>query len=400
MAKKTIKDVPVANQRVLVRADFNVPLDQGRITDDTRIQAALPTINYLREAGAKTILCSHLDRPGGKRMPEYSLAPVAERLSELLSRPVEFVNDCIGQVVAEAVGQMAAGEVILLENTRYHAGETAKDEAQMLRFAQQLAAVADMYVNDAFGTSHRKQGSTYGVTKYLSPCVAGLLVGEEVGKLSRLLEAPQEGFVAVLGGAKVKDKIDVVKALLPRVEQLLIGGAMAWAFFKAQGMEIGESLCSDESVAGAEDILSSMSDYMDRLLLPKDVHMKKVSDDSGEIRKVPADGIEPGWDALDIGPETMQRYADIVRSAQTVFWNGPMGYFEQPPFDEGTLAVAKAMGECPGYNVIGGGDSVAAATQMGLADQIDHVSTGGGASLEFIENEGQLVAVAALDDSE
>ncbi len=397
MAKKTIKDVPVANQRVLVRADFNVPLDQGRITDDTRIQAALPTINYLREAGAKTILCSHLGRPQGKRIPEYSLAPVAERLSELLSTPVELVSDCIGQVVAEAVGQMAAGEVILLENTRYHAGETAKDEVQMLRFAQQLAAVADMYVNDAFGTSHRKQGSTYGVTKYLSPCVAGLLVGEEVGKLSRLLEAPPEGFVAVLGGAKVKDKIDVVKTLLPRVEQLLIGGAMAWAFFKAQGMEIGESLCSDESVAGAEDILSSMSDYMDRLLLPTDVHMKKVSDDSGETRKVPADGIEPGWDALDIGPETMQRYADIVRSAQTVFWNGPMGYFEQPPFDEGTLVVAKAMGECPGYNVIGGGDSVAAVTQMGLADQIDHVSTGGGASLEFIENNGALLAIEVLD---
>ncbi len=398
MNKKTIRDVPVADQRVLVRADFNVPLADGRITDDTRIRAALPTIDYLRQNDAKVILGSHLGRPKGKRVPEYSLAPVAERLSELLAAPVRFVDDCIGEAVAQAVGEMSAGDVILLQNTRYYAGEESKDEAEMLAFAEQLAAPADMYVNDAFGTCHRKHASTYGVTKYLRPSVAGLLVEEEVDKLSRLLDAPQEGFVAILGGAKIEDKIGVVKALLPRVERLLIGGAMAWAFFKAQGMEIGESLCADESLTGAQDILSSMPEYLGRLVLPTDVHMKKVCDDSGETRKVPADKIEPGWDALDIGPETMQRYAGIVRSAQTVFWNGPMGYFEQPPFDQGTLAVAKAMGECPGYNVIGGGDSVAAVTQMGLADQIDHVSTGGGASLEFIQNGGQLVAVAALDD--
>jgi len=397
MTKKTVRDVSVSGRQVLVRVDFNVPREDGRITDDTRIRAALPTIQYLRDNGAKVILCSHLGRPKGKRMPGCSLAPVAERLSELLAAPVSFTDDCIGEAVAQVATEMAAGDVILLENTRYYLGETAKDEAEMLAFAEQLAAPADMYVNDAFGSSHRKHASTYGVTKYLSPCVAGLLVEEEIDKLGRLLDAPQDGFVAVLGGAKVEDKIGVVKALLPRVETLLIGGAMAWAFFKAQGMEIGESLCADESLAGAQDILSSMPDYLDRLLLPTDVHMKKVSDDSGETRKVPADQIEPGWDALDIGPETMKTYADIVRATKTVFWNGPMGYFEQPPFHEGTLAVAKAMGECPGYNVIGGGESVAAVTQMGLADQIDHVSTGGGASLEFIE-QGSLPAVDALDD--
>lgn len=398
MDKKTIQDVSVAGQRVLVRTDFNVPIEAGCITDDTRIKAALPTINYLRQHGARAILCSHLGRPKGKRTPEASLRPVADRLSQLLETPVRFVDDCIGKAVADAVAESPDSAVILLENTRFYCAEESKNETEMLSFAEQLAAPADMYVNDAFGSSHRKHASTYGVTEHLSPCVAGLLVEEEVDKLSRLLQAPQAGFVAILGGAKVEDKIGVVKVLLPRVERLLIGGAMAWAFFKAQGMEIGESLCADQSVAGAQEILSSMPDYLDRLVLPTDVHMKKVSAESGETRRVAADQIEPGWDALDIGPETMKKYADIVRSAQTVFWNGPMGYFEKPPFDEGTLAVATAMGECPGYNVIGGGDSVAAVTQMGLADQIDHVSTGGGASLEFIENNGSLPAIDALDD--
>ncbi len=397
MDKKTIRDVSVADQRVLVRADFNVPIKAGRITDDTRIKGSLLTIDYLRQEGARIILCSHLGRPKSDPLPKYSLKPVSIRLGELIGIRVRFVDDCIGQPVAEAVAQMATGDVILVENTRFYCAEESKNEAEMLAFAEQLAAPADMYVNDAFGTCHRKHASTYGVTKYLSPCVAGLLVEEEVDKLSQLLQTPQEGFVAILGGAKVEDKIGVIKALLPRVERLLIGGAMAWAFFKAQGMEIGESLCTDKSLAGAQDILSSMPNYLDRLVLPTDVHMKKVSDDSGEMKKVAADQIEPGWNALDIGPQTMKQYADIVLAAQTVFWNGPMGYFEEPPFDHGTLVVAKAMGECRGYNVIGGGDSVAAVTQMGLADEIDHVSTGGGASLKFIENNGSLPAVEALD---
>ena len=268
----------------------------------------------------------------------------------------------------------------------------------MLDFAEKLAAPAEMYVNDAFGASHRKHASTYGVTKYLSPCVAGLLVEEELTKLQPIVDAEQDGFVAVLGGAKVKDKIGVIEQLLPRVEHLVIGGAMAWAFFKAQGMEIGASLCEDESLQSAQKILGSMGVYLDRMVLPDDVHMQNV--ETGESKYAPADGIEPGWDALDIGPQTREKYAAIVRVAQTVFWNGPMGYFEEPPFDEGTLALAQAMGECPGYNVVGGGDSVAAVTQMGLADQMDHVSTGGGASLEFIENNGTLPAVEALDDRE
>ena len=396
MNKKTIRDVDASGKRVLVRVDFNVPMEDGQITDDTRIRAVLPTINYLREAGALVILCAHLGRPKGQIVPEHSLAPVAVRLSELLDDQVTFVDYCVGEQVAETVAGSAPGDVILLENTRFHPGETSRDKAEMLAFAERLAAPAQMYVTDAFGASHRKHASTYGVTKFLRPCVAGLLVEEELTKLQRSVDAEQDGFVAVLGGAKVEDKIGVVKQLLPRVESLLIGGAMAWAFFKAEDMEIGESLCSEESVAGARDILDTMSDYLDRMVLPVDVHMKNVQ--TGEARYAPADGIKPGWDALDIGPETQQKYAEIVRTAQTVFWNGPMGYFEEPPFDDGTLAVAKAMGECAGYNVVGGGDSVAAITQMGLADRMDHVSTGGGASLEFIENDGSLPAVEALDD--
>jgi len=398
MNKKTIRDVDASGKRVLVRVDFNVPMEDGQITDDTRIRAALPTINYLREAGALVILCAHLGRPKGQIVPEHSLAPVAVRLAELLADEVTFVHDCIGEQVADAVAGGSAGEVILLENTRFYPGETSKDEAEMLAFAEKLAAPAQMYVNDAFGACHRAHASTYGVTKFLSPCVAGLLVEKELTKLQQVLDADRAGFVAVLGGAKVSDKIGVIKQLLPRVESLLIGGAMAWAFFKAKGMEVGESLCTDESVAGALDILDTMSDYLDNMMLPLDVHMKNI--ETGETRYAPADGIEPGWDALDIGPETQKKYAEIVRSAQVVFWNGPMGYFEQAPFDDGTLAVARAMGECPGYNVVGGGDSVAAITQMGLAGEMDHVSTGGGASLEFIENNGILPAVEALDGKE
>jgi len=396
MNKKTIRDVDSSGKRVLVRVDFNVPMEDGQITDDTRIRAALPTINYLRDAGALVILCAHLGRPKGQIVPEYSLAPVAARLSELLDNEVAFVDDCIGEQVADTVAGAAPGDVILLENTRFYSEETSKDKQEMLAFAEKLAAPAQMYVNDAFGACHRAHGSTFGVTKFLSPCVAGLLVEKEVTKLQQVLDADRVGFVAVLGGAKVSDKIGVIEQLLPRVESLLIGGAMAWAFFKARGREIGESLCTDESVTGAQQLIDSMGSYLDRMLLPVDVHMKNLA--TGETRFVPADGITPGWDALDIGPQTREQYADIVRTAQVVFWNGPMGYFEEPPFDEGTLAIAKAMGECSGYNVVGGGDSVAAITRMGLAGQMDHVSTGGGASLEFIENSGTLPAVEALDD--
>lgn len=394
MHKKTISDVDLSGQTVLVRVDFNVPLDNGRITDDTRISAAIPTLKAL--AGSKLILCSHLGRPGGQRNPEESLAPCAERLSELLDQPVKFIDDCIGPKVAEAVAAMKIGDIILLENTRFYPGEESKDTEQMLAFAKELASPATAFVNDAFGSSHRKHASVYGVTKFLSPNVAGLLVEREVSMLQKVYDAPREGFIVVLGGKKVKDKIDVIKSLLPRCEKMLIGGAMSYAFFKAQGKEIGQSYCPEGSAETALEILNSMPDHIAKLTLPMDVNMQNVAGDHSNKYAL-ADHIEPGWDAQDIGPETAKFYGRLVRGAKTVFWNGPMGHFELKPFDQGTLEVAKAMGECSGFNVVGGGDSVAAVTQMGLEDQIDHVSTGGGASLEFLVN-GSLPGVEALDD--
>lgn len=394
MNKKTINDVDLKGQVVLVRVDFNVPLDSGRITDDTRISSAIPTIKAL--AGSKLVLCSHLGRPEGKPNAEESLAPCAVRLAELLGQDVPFIDDCVGPKVAEAVTKMQDGDVILLENTRFYPGEESKDKDQMLAFAQELAAPATAFVNDAFGSSHRKHASVYGVTQFLSPNVAGLLVEKEVSMLLKLNQAPSDGFIVVLGGKKVKDKIGVIKALLPRCEKMLIGGAMAYAFFKAQGKEIGQSYCPEGSAEMASDILAEMAPHLDKLMLPMDVNMQNVAGDHSN-RFALADEIEPGWDAQDIGPQTAKKYADLVRAAKTVFWNGPMGHFELKPFDQGTLEVAKAMGECPGFNVVGGGDSVAAVTQMGLEDKIDHVSTGGGASLEYLEN-GSLPGVDALDD--
>jgi phosphoglycerate kinase len=395
MDRKTVRDVEIAGQTVLARVDFNVPLKDGVITDDTRIAAALPTINYLRENGGKVILCSHLGRPKGAPDPAQSLAPCAAALSQKLGAPVKFVPDCIGPAVSAAVAEMLPGDVILLENTRFHKGEESKDEAEMTAFAQELAAPATMFVNDAFGSSHRKHASVYGVCKFLSPCVAGFLVEKEVTALGRLLTAPEPGFVAVLGGAKVQDKIGTIQSLLPKVESLLIGGAMAWAFFKAQGREIGGSLCSDESVASARAIPETLGAYLGKLSLPQDVHVQNV-DEPALTKYVDGSSIEPGWAGLDIGPQTAAGYGEVIRKAANVFWNGPMGKFEEKPFDEGTLAVTQAVADCAGFTVVGGGDSVAAITQMGLADQVDHVSTGGGASLEFIEF-GSLPGVDVLD---
>jgi len=393
MDKKTIKDVDLSGQVVLVRVDFNVPLESGRITDDTRISAAIPTLRAL--AGSKLVLCSHLGRPEGKRNPEESLAPCAKRLGELMGKEIPFVDDCVGAQVAEAVARMQNGDIILLENTRFHAEEESKDKDAMLAFAKQLAAPAQAFVNDAFGSSHRKHASVYGVTQFLSPNVAGLLVELEVSMLEKLYNAPSEGFVVVLGGKKVKDKIGVIKSLLPRCEKMLIGGAMTYAFFKAQGMEVGQSYCPDDAVEQARQINDEMKGHLGKLVLPVDVHMQNVAGDHSS-KIAAANAIEPGWDAQDIGPQTAAMFADIVRAAKTVFWNGPMGHFEVKPFDQGTLEVAKAMGDCPGFNAVGGGDSVAAVTQMGLEDKIDHVSTGGGASLEYLES-GSLPGVDALD---
>lgn len=393
MQKKSLNDVEFAGKRTLVRVDFNVPLDNGTITDDTRIRAALPTINKLMDGGAKIVLCSHLGRPKGKVVPEESLAPAAERLSELLDAPVTMAPDCIGDEVAKLRADLADGGVLMLENTRFHPGEEANDP----EFARALAGDAELYVDDAFGSMHRAHASTVGVTDYIDTCVAGLLVERELEALGRVREASGDGFVVILGGAKVSDKIDAIRSLLPRVEKLIIGGAMAWAFFKARGMEIGESLCDDDSLQAAHQIEDEMGDLMDRVLLPVDVHMLQVKPDTGEMKVAPADGIEAGWDALDIGPETRKLFAEAIQDAEIVFWNGPMGYFEKPPFNEGTLAVAEALANCKAYTVVGGGDSAAAVTQMGYADRMSHVSTGGGASIEFVQGD-ELPGVNALDD--
>ena len=396
MRKAVLTDRNIAEKTALVRVDFNVPLNGGSITDDTRIRAAIPTIEYLIEQKCRVVLCSHLGRPRGQVVPEMSLRPCAERLAELMGRPVRFVEDCIGPQVEQAVAQMQPGDLILLENTRFYAEEESKDVATVIAFGEKLAVPADFFVNDAFGACHRNHGSTYGVTKYLSPCVAGFLVELEIRSLSRILNAPEKGFIVVLGGAKVEDKIGVIESLLPKCEKMLIGGAMTWAFLKARGYEVGMSLCQPASVEAAKRLDETMGAYLDKLLVPVDAYMRNVAGDQG-VKYTTVDAIEPGWDALDIGDRTREMYADLILKADNVFWNGPMGKFEDKPFDEGTLAVARAMGDCPGFNVVGGGDSVAAVTQMGVADAIDHISTGGGASLEYLED-GTLSAVEALDD--
>jgi phosphoglycerate kinase len=394
MPKKALKDVDLAGQTVFCRVDFNVPLDGKTITDDTRIRAALPTIQAL--ANTRLILTSHLGRPDGAPDPKYSLEPCAARLAELVGKPVTFVPDCVGPAVAEAAAKMQVGDVLLLENVRFHAGETSKDKDEFDAFSRALAAPATAFVDDAFGSVAKKQASVTGVTKYLSPCVQGFLMEKEVSMLGRVYSAPTAGFVVVLGGAKVTDKIDVIKSLLPRCEKMLIGGAMSWAFLKAQGREIGMSYCPEGSPEAAAEILATMGDDLAKLMLPVDVRMQNVQGDHS-LAFGASDAIRPGWDAMDIGLETRELYAGIVRAAQTVFWNGPMGKFEDKPFDEGTLVIAQAMGDCPGFNVVGGGDSVAAVTQMGLADKMDHVSTGGGASLEYLAK-GSLVGVDVLDE--
>ncbi len=395
MAKKSINDIDFAGKRVLVRVDFNVPLEGGKITDETRINAALPTINALVEGGARVVLCSHLGRPGGKPDPELSLAPVAERLDEILDTTVKMAPDCVGDEVARMRAELGEGEVLLLENTRFHAGEEDNDP----EFAKALAGDAEVYVDDAFGSMHRAHASTVGVTEYIADCVAGLLVRKELDSLQKCRDASGDGFIVILGGAKVSDKIDAITKLLPRAEKLLIGGAMAWSFAKALGKEIGESLCKPESFEAAREILETMDDdVLAKMVLPVDVHMRQVEPDTGETRYAPIDAIEAGWNALDIGPETRKKYRSIiVEEAEIVFWNGPMGYFEKPPFDEGTKAVAQALADTDAYTVVGGGDSAAAINQMGFEDKMSHVSTGGGASIEFVQGD-DLPGVEALDE--
>ena len=388
--KKTVRDVEVAGKRVLVRVDFNVPLAEGRVADDTRIRAALPTINYLLQHGAKVILMSHLGRPKGKVLDELRLDPMAERLSELLDRPVRKLDGCVGPKVEAAVAEMQPGDVILLENTRFHPGEKSNDPA----FARKLASLADIFVNDAFGAAHRAHASVVGVAEYL-PAVAGFLMEKEITFLGQALTAPKHPFVAILGGAKISSKIGVIENLLTKVDGLLIGGGMANTFLKAQGHEIGQSLVEDDSLDVASKTLERAGE---KLVLPVDVVVADRFDAAADSEVVPVDQVPEDWRILDIGPETVELFKRELAGAKTVVWNGPMGVFEFPRFAEGTFAIARFLADLEATTIVGGGDVVAAVGQAGVTDRIAHVSTGGGASLEFLEGK-PLPGIAALEDN-
>jgi phosphoglycerate kinase len=385
---KTIRDVDVKGKRVLVRADLNVPLQDGFITDDQRIRAMLPTVQYLLDGGATVILMSHLGRPKGQVVEALRLTPVAARLAELLDRPITKLDDCVGEQVQAAVAAARPGDVIVLENLRFHAAETKNDP----EFARQLAALADLYVDDAFGTAHRAEASTVGVTGHL-PAVAGFLMERELRALGSALEDPARPFIAILGGAKVSGKIEVIDNLLPRVDRLLIGGGMANTFFKAQGYAVGDSLVEDDALDVAREMLARGGD---KLVLPVDVVVANAFEADAHSRVVAVDQVPAGWRIMDIGPQTLKRFEDVLRPARTVVWNGPMGVFEFTRFAEGTFAVARALAGLDATTVIGGGDSAAAIEQSGLASQMSHISTGGGASLEFLAGK-TLPGVAALD---
>ncbi len=396
MNKKTIEDIQVNGKSVLVRVDFNVPLnDELQITDDTRIKAALPTINYLIEKQAKVILCSHLGRPKGEFNMKYSLAPVAEYLKNVYGKEnVIFAQDVIGESAKQAVSDAKPGQIVLLENLRFHKEEEKNDPA----FAQKLASYADVYVNDAFGTAHRAHASTAGVAAYL-PAVAGYLIKKELDFMGGALEDPQRPFVAILGGKKVSDKIGVINNLIDKVDTLIIGGAMAYTFFSAMGLKTGTSLVEKDKIELANSLLKKAADKGVKLLLPIDCVVVNEFAPDAEKQVVKRENIPDGWEGMDIGPETRKLYAEAVAPAKTVIWNGPMGVFEFPRFAEGTKAVAEALTHCNGITIIGGGDSAAAVEQLGYADKISHISTGGGASLEFLEGI-ELPGVAALNDKE
>ena len=391
--KKTIEDIDVSGKKVLVRCDFNVPLDENKnITDETRINAALPTIKYLLEHGAAVILCSHLGRPKGEFNMKYSLAPVAKRLSEKLGFEVKLAKDVIGPDAKKLAAEVKPGQAVLLENVRFHAEEEKNDPA----FAKELASMAEIYVSDAFGTVHRAHASTAGVAEYL-PAVAGFLIGKELNFLGKAVTNPERPFVAILGGAKVKDKIGVITNLIEKVDTLLIGGGMAYTFMKATGGEIGNSLCDEERLGLALELLDKAKAKGVKLLLPVDNVCGKEFNNDTEQMVCESGKIPEGWEGLDIGPKTVELFSKEIKAAKTVVWNGPMGVFEMPNFAKGTLAIATAMAETDATTIIGGGDSAAAVTQMGLAGKMSHISTGGGASLEFLEGK-TLPGVAALND--
>lgn len=394
MNKMTIRDVDFAGKRALIRVDFNVPLDGGHVTDDTRIRAAIPTIRYILEQSPKAIiLMSHLGRPKGERKPEFSLKPVASVLADLLGKDVHFADDCVGEVAEQAIAALPDGGILLLENTRFHNGETKNDPD----FARQLAQHGDIFVNDAFGTAHRAHASNVGVSEHL-PAVAGLLLEKEIDYLATTLETPQRPFVAILGGAKVSDKINVIEALLSKVDTLLIGGGMANTFFKAQRHNIGASLVEDDALETATALLNQAGD---KLVLPTQVVIGDAFDNDAHTQTIDiSNGVPDGWGIYDIGPATIDLFAEHLDSAKTIVWNGPMGVFEMPNFARGTIAVAQLLAEQTrngATTIIGGGDSAAAIEEAGLADQMTHISTGGGASLEMLEGK-TLPGLAALND--
>ena len=391
--KKTIEDIEVAGKKVLVRCDFNVPLDENKnITDENRLIGALPTIKYLIDHKAKVILCSHLGRPKGEFNPKFSLAPVAKRLSELLGQEVKMADDVIGDSAKALAASLKDGEVMLLENVRFHKEEEKNDP----EFAKALASLAEVYVNDAFGTAHRAHASTAGVANYL-PAVCGYLIKKEIEIMGKALSNPERPFVAILGGAKVSDKIGVIENLLDKVDYLIIGGGMAYTFLKAKGYEIGTSICEDEKIELATNIMEKAQQKGVELLLPVETVVAKEFSADSEPVVVPSDKIPADMMGMDIGPKTIELFSEVVKKAKTAIWNGPMGVFEFPKFAVGTKAIAKALAETDAVTIIGGGDSAAAVAQLGFADKMTHISTGGGASLEYLEGI-ELPGIAALND--
>lgn len=390
--KKSIEDMDVSGKRVLARCDFNVPLKDGEITNDKRIVAALPTIQYLVNHGARVILCSHLGRPKEGWEPEFSLAPVAKRLSELLGKEVKMAKDVIGEDAKKLASELKDGDVMLLENVRYHKEEKKNDPA----FAKELASLAEVYVNDAFGAAHRAHASTAGVADYL-PAACGYLMQKEIEVMGGALANPKRPFVAILGGAKVSDKIGVIENLLDKVDTLIVGGGMAYTFFKAKGYNIGTSICEDDKVELAKEIMESADKKGVKFLLPIDNKIAVAFAADAEHKQIDSDNIPDGWMGMDIGEKTVALFVDAVKNAGTVIWNGPMGVCEFENFAGGTLAVAKAVADSGAISIIGGGDSVAAVTKLGFADKMTHISTGGGASLEFLEGK-ELPGIACLND--